>query len=326
MRDLALFTRQLAGLVQGGLPLREGLNQLAQVFPHRGYKKAAQELEAGLTRGFGFSEQLARYPRLFPPFYRTVVETGESGDSLLPALNTLVTYYSEQEKIKNRLLRIMFYPLLLLGVAAVSGSVALWFVVPGFRNLYGVLGGEIPAATRWIFALAQAVTPARLLAAVVALLVLLGAALWFFIKKVQWPTLAKVPLVSTLYCYWFCLVTAMIVGAGHTLEQALVMAATVSPRGPAPAALLSLREGNSLYQALAGSPGVLRSFVAQGERVGELPTALVRASDYYQLGLEESLENFQRLLEPLSVLIVGGAVAAMLLILMLPVLQLARVF
>lgn len=326
MRNLALFTRQLKGLLQGGLPLTECLAQLGQVFPQRGYKRAAQSLEQGLVEGFSFFEQLARNPRLFPAFYRGVVEIGETGDSLVPALSTLEGYYADRERIKNRLLRILFYPLLLLGVAAGSGGIALWYVVPGFRNLYETLGAEMPAATRWVFALAQAATPPRLVGGFLFLIALLAAGVWLFRKKAKWPLLAKLPLVGTILCYWFCKVTAMITVSGHTLELALSMTAAVSRRGPAPAALLAVRAGNSLYMALEGSPGVLRSFVAQGERVGELPATLGRATEYYQERLEESLETFQRIIEPLSVLVVGGLVAGMLMVLMLPVLQLAQVF
>jgi type II secretory pathway component PulF len=118
----------------------------------------------------------------------------------------------------------------------------------------------------------------------------------------------------------------MVTDSGHTLEQALIMASAVSGKGPAPLALDRLRKGDSLYVALKGSPGVLRSFVAQGEITGELPAALGRAAEYYQTRVEESLDDFQRLLEPTAVLVVGGLVALMLLLLMLPMLQLARGF
>jgi type IV pilus assembly protein PilC len=326
MKNLALFTRQLASMLQGGLPLVESLKQLGQVFPHKGYRIAAGEVALGLTLGYGFYQQLANYPRLFPAFYRGVTEIGETGDSLLPALDTLATYYREQEAIKNRLLRILFYPLLLITVSIGSGTIALWFVVPGFNSLYAVMGARVPAATNWIFGVAEVVTPTRLLLAGIVFALLLVTVCRFFTKRVKWQTLAKLPLVGTLYCYWFCMVVAMISQAGHTLEQALCMAAEVSSRGPAPGALKAIRQGSSLYSSLEGSPGVLRSFVAQGEVTGQLPAALARAAEYYGHRLEDVMENFQRLLEPLSVLIVGGMVAAMLLVLMLPVLQLARIF
>lgn len=326
MKNLALFTRQLAALLQGGLPLVEGLNQLARVFPRREFKDAATGLAQGLAVGDGFSEQLTKYPRLFPHFYRSVTEIGESGDSLLPALVTLGGYYEDREKIRNRLLRILFYPVLLLGVAAASGVVALWCVAPGFSGLYSALGVEAPGASRWLFALAEKATPLRLLAGTAAFVLVTGVVTWRFVRRVQWRTLARLPLVRTVFCYWFCKVTAMITSAGHTLEQALAMAGAVAPRGPAPEALVALKKGESLYAGLAGSPGILRSFVAQGEKVGELPEALARATEYYDQQLEESMENFQRVLEPLSVLVVGGMVGVMLLILMLPVLQLAKAF
>lgn len=326
MKNLVLFTRHLAAMLRGGLPLVESLRQLGQVFPHKGYSRAAKEIGGGLTRGYSFFEQLANYPRLFPGFYGAMTQIGETGDSLLPALDTLAEYYSDREIISKRLLRIMFYPLLLTGAALGSGIFALWYVVPGFSSLYGTLGADIPRSTRWVFTAAKALTPIRLLVAALLLATLIGTAVWLFAARAKWPALAKLPLVGTILCYWFCKVSAMIVAAGHTLEQALTMAAVVSPRGPAVPALAAIREGSSLFAALEGSPGVLRSFVAQGERTGELPVALAGAADYYGQRLEESMENVQQLLEPLSVLFVGVLVAVMLLVLMLPVLQLARVF
>lgn len=326
MKHLVLFTRQLAAMLRGGLPLVTAMKQLEEVFPNKKYVRVANAIGNGLTQGHSLYSLLKSHPRLFPNFYIRLVESGETGDSLLPALDTLADYYSEREQIKNRLLRIMFYPVLLVSVAVASGLFALWNVVPTFGSLYAALGADIPPATRRVFAAAQVITPSRLgigtgVGVIIFLLLIL-----LITRKLKWPTLAKLPLVGTIFCYWFCRVSSMIVAAGHTLELALVMASTVSSRGPAPKALAEVRQGNTLYTALGGSPGVLRSFIAQGEATGELPSALARAADYYRGRVEDSLDDFQRFLEPLSVLIVGGVVAVMLLLLMLPMLQLARAF
>ena len=326
MKPLVLFTRQLAAMLRGGLPLVTCLQQLEGVFPDKKLTRAAGEIAQGLGQGYSFYHLLQSFPRLFPPFYLRMAEAGENGDSLLPVLDTLADYYHERELIKNRLARIMFYPVLLLAMAMSSGLLALWHVVPTFSNLYATLGTTIPPATEMVFAAAAAITPARLAGATVLFLILATAAVLLAVRKMKWRTLAKLPLVGKISCYWFCRVCSMIVGVGHTLELALVMAAAVSNRGPAPAALEGIRSGSSLFTALEGSPGILRSFIAQGEITGELPAALARAADYYRIQVEESLDNFQRLLEPLAVLVVGGLVAAMLLVLMLPMLQLARAF
>jgi type IV pilus assembly protein PilC len=325
MRVLILFTRQLAAMVRGGLPLIKSLGQLEEVFPRKDYKNVAREVAYGLEQGYSFHLLLQAYPRLFPQFYTRMVEAGENGDSLLPALDTLADYYNERELIKNRLARIMFYPVLLMAAALGSGLFALWHVVPTFSRLYAALGTAVPPATRGVFLAATIITPARLLVffGLGIALVIVAFTAGTYLK---WATLAKLPLVGTLFCYWFCRVTAMVTDSGHTLEQALIMASAVSGKGPAPLALDRLRKGDSLYVALKGSPGVLRSFVAQGEITGELPAALGRAAEYYQTRVEESLDDFQRLLEPTAVLVVGGLVALMLLLLMLPMLQLARGF
>lgn len=302
------------------------LQQLAEVFPHRSYARAAQAIASGLGRGYSFSSQLRTFPRQFPAFYAALVEAGENGDALLPALETLAHYYGEREAIRAKLQRILFYPFLLITAAVGSGLFALWYVVPTFNSLYTSLDTEVPPATSRVFALASVLTPPRLAGGILALIILLILVYLLTAKAIKWPALARLPLAGAISCYWFCQVSAMIVGAGHTLEQALAMAAAVSRRGPAVDALAEIRKGVSLYEALRGGPGVLRSFVAQGECTGELPTALERAAEYYRLQVEESMEDVQRFLEPTAVLFVGALVAGMLVILMMPMLQLARAF
>lgn len=325
MKSLALFTRQLAAMLRGGLPLVVALEQLAAAFPVKRFSRAAREIAAGLNRGYSLHRLLADRRRLFPLFYVRMVEAGEEGDSLLPTLNALAEYYGEREKINRRLLRILFYPLLLLGVALASGLFALWHVVPTFAGLYAALGADIPPATGRVFAAAAYLTPGRLLL-FLGSFGLLALAAGRVVRMLQWPLAARLPLAGTIACYWFCRICAMVTAAGHTLETALGMAAAVSPRGPAPVALARLRSGYGLYEALAGSPGVLRAFVAQGEATGQLPEALARAADYYRGRVEEALDDFQRCLEPVAVLAVGTAVGLMLIALMLPMLQLARAF
>jgi len=279
----------------------------------------------GLRQGHSLAQLVQDRPRLFPSFYASLVAAGERADNLVSALEALTHYYQEKDRIKGRLLRIMFYPLLLLSVALGCGLLALWYVVPNFVHLYSSLGPAIPTATQRVFALAQAITPGRLGMAAVVMAALLALAV-FVLTKLSWPLLGRLPLAGNLTCYWFCQISAMITGVGHTLEQALSMAAAVSPRGPAPVALATIRRGEPLSASLDQGPGILRSFIAQGESIGQLPQALARAAEYYRGTVELSLDNFQRYLEPVSVLVVGALVAVMLLVLMLPILQLAWMF
>ena len=130
MKPLVLFTRQLAAMLRGGLPLVTCLQQLEGVFPDKKLTRAAGEIAQGLRQGYSFYHLLQSFPRLFPPFYLRMAEAGENGDSLLPVLDTLADYYHERELIKNRLARIMFYPVLLLAMAMSSGLLALWQFLP----------------------------------------------------------------------------------------------------------------------------------------------------------------------------------------------------
>ncbi|MTI94940.1 MAG: type II secretion system F family protein [Firmicutes bacterium] len=319
MKYLLLCTRQLASMLRSGLPLVTALEHLSAYFPHRGYAKATGTLATTLRNGHPVHQTMAGMPKLFPDFYCRLLKIGEDNDSLLPALELLGQHYQQRWQIQNQLARMLFYPMLVLTVAGISGLVALWHVTPVFADLYAGLDVIPPPATQAVFALSQALTPFRF--ALIALLIvaaLTGTTMW--IRRLPWQARAKIPIMRSINCYYFCRITAMTVAVGKNLEHGLEMAATLNPSGPAPSVLKDLRMGIDLTTSLAESPGLLPAFVAQGEITGDMESTLKRAADYYLEETETGFAMLQRYLEPLSVLAVGGLVALLLLTLMLPLL------
>lgn len=323
MNYLCLFTRQLAAMLRAGLALAVSLERLAASFPHKGYRRAAADIAGGLRQGYGLGSQMARHPRLFPRFFCLLVSAGEEHDSLLPALDTLTEHYHQRHRFSRRLARVLFYPCLLLLLAVGAGVFALWWVVPAFAGLYAAMGADVPPASAAVFALSRWLTPLRLLLAV-SLLAAAGLSAAYCLRRLPWPAAARVPLLGAIAAYYFCHITAMVLAAGHGLERALELTAESFPRGPAPLALAGLRQGRYLSESLSQS-GDLHSFVVQGESVGQLGHSLEQGAGFFRLRVDDGLDGLQQLAEPLSILVVGGVVAAMLLVLMLPMFQLAKI-
>lgn len=319
-RHLSVFTGQLAAMLKGGLPLAAALNHLS-AYPHLGFAKTAHKAQVGLEAGKPFFSLLE--PKLFPALCRRIIQVGEENDSLIPALELLQHHYKRREEFSKRLARALFYPCLLLAVAIIGGLFALWQVVPTFERLYRTMAVEVPPATAMVFAISKQVTPqAFLIAALIFAAIIIT--LIFRGKSLPWPVASRITLLGDLGCFYFCQVTLMTIQVGNNLEKALALTAETFPHGPARVAHQGLVQGKPLYQAIA-SPPLLASFLAQGEAVGELPQALERAAEYYRQRSEENLENIHRYAEPVTVLAVGVVILVMLLVLMMPMLQLAAV-
>jgi type II secretory pathway component PulF len=319
-RHLSLFTGQLAAMLKGGLPLTSALNHLS-TYPHRGYAKTAKKAQAGLEAGKPFFSLLA--PTLFPALCRRIIQVGEENDSLIPALELLQHHYKRREEFSKRMARALFYPCLLLAVALFGGLFALWQVVPTFQRLYRTMAVEVPPATARVFAISSHLTPQGFLitlvisAAIIITLIFRG-------KSLPWKVASRITILGDLGCFYFCQVTLMTILVGNNLEKALALTAETFPQGPAKAAHGGLVQGIPLHQAIS-CPPLLSSFLAQGEAVGELPQALERAAEYYRQRSEENLENIHRYAEPITVMLVGMVILVMLLVLMMPMLQLAAV-
>lgn len=333
---VAIWTRQLAGLVSAGLPLERALTALADEAEDERQRELLAHLRSEVNAGSSFAKALATAPREFDEIYRAVVAAGEQSGSLGKVLEKLADDLEERQALKARIVGAALYPAIVSLVAVVIVIFLVTYVVPQVAAVFSGGKRSLPFLTVAMLAISDFV---RHWGWLVALgLVAGGGVLAFMLRNegfrlrfdAAWLRLPLVGRLSRGYnAARFAGTLAMLAGAGVPILKALQAAAETlgnrAMRADALEALVLVREGAPLAAALAGKkrfPGLLAMFARLGEQTGDLSTMLARAAQ--QLGQEVQRRAMQMatILEPLLIVTMGLVVMLIVLAVLLPIIEL----
>ncbi len=333
---LAVWTRQLAGLVGSGLPLERALTALSDEAEDPRQRELVAHLRSEVNAGSPFARALGSAEREFDDVYRGVVAAGEQSGALGQVLQRLADDLEEQQALKARLIGATLYPAIVSVIALVIVIFLVTYVVPQVASVFTSSKRALPALTiamlatssflrsyGWLLLLAIA-------AGVGTLLLMLRNPLFRERFDAGWLNLPLIGRLARGYnAARFAGTLAMLAGAGVPILKALQAAAETlsnqAMRSDALDALVRVREGAPLAAALAGKkrfPGLLAMFARLGEQTGQLPEMLDRAAK--QLGTEVQRRALQMatILEPLLIVAMGGVVMLIVLAVLLPIIQL----
>jgi general secretion pathway protein F len=333
---LAIWTRQLAGLVSSGLPLERALTALGDEAENERQRELVAHLRSEVNAGSSFAKALGTVPREFDDIYRAVVGAGEQSGSLGLVLERLADDLEERQALKTKLISAALYPAIVSMVAVVIVIFLVTYVVPQVASVFTGSKRALPFLTVAMLAISDFVRHwgwllALVLAAGGGLLALSLRNDAFRLRfDAGWLGLPLIGRLSRGYnAARFAGTLAMLAGAGVPILKALQAAAeTLSNRAmrtDAMDALVQVREGAPLASALAAKkrfPGLLSMFSRLGEQTGTLPTMLQRAAN--QLGQEVQRRALQMatILEPLLIVAMGIVVMLIVLAVLLPIIQL----
>jgi general secretion pathway protein F len=333
---LTIWTRQLAGLVDAGLPLERALTALADEAPTPRQQALVAALRAEVNAGASFAQALAQHPGEFSPMYRAVIAAGEHSGQLGLVLERLADDLESRQALRSKVLAALLYPAIVSGIAFLIVLFLLAYVVPQVASVFTTSQRALPLLTVVMLSISQAVQAAWLWVLLVAAgaSVVIRASLRRAAVRERWDAAwLRLPVVGSLargYNAAQCARTlALLIGAGVPILKALQTAADTLPNAALRADLVQaqglVREGAPLGQALAHHarlPGLLAMFARLGEQTGELPQMLQRAAQQLSNEVQRKALYWATLLEPL--LIVGMGVIVMLIVLavMLPIIQL----
>ena len=333
---LAIWTRQIAGLVTSGLPLERALTALADESENIPQRHLVANLRAEVNGGTSFATALAQHPREFSNTYCAVVGAGEHSGNLGLVLERLADDLEQSQELKSQLVGAALYPAIVTLVAVVIVMFLLGYVVPQVAQVFAGSKRALPVLTVIMLGLASFVRNQGWL----MLLTLIALAGSF---RLAWTSAAfrekfdafwlKLPILGKLSRGYnaarFAGTLAMLAGAGVPILKALQAAADTlsnrAMRADALDALVLVREGTPLASAIAHKkrfPGLLSMFARLGEQTGQLPVMLDRAAR--QLGTEVQRRALQlaTLLEPLLIVAMGLVVMLIVLAVLLPIIQL----
>ena len=335
---LTAFTRQLATLVDAGLPLLRGLRVLERQERNPMLKEIVGKLAISIEGGSTFSEGLAQHPKIFNKLFVNMVKAGELGGVLEVVLRRLSEFMEKAEKIKGKVVAAMFYPIAVLVVAVSILGVLMVWVVPRFEQIFKDMlpGDKMPAFTLLVLGISRAiadhfiVTTGCLAVLVVGFIMFIrtdvGRHLWDRFK-LNMPVLG--PVFSKVAISRFSRTLGTLVSSGVPILQALMIVKETSGNvivGDAVSAVHeSVKEGETITAPLEAAnvfPPMVISMVDVGEQTGALPEMLMRIADTYDEEVDNAVAAMTSLLEPIMIIFLAVIVGSIVIALFLPLITL----
>ena len=332
-KALSTFTRQLATLVDAGLPLLRGLRVLQKQERDPTLKEILGKLAGSIEGGSTFSESLASHPKTFDRLFVNMVKAGELGGVLEVVLNRLAEFQEKAEKIKGKVKAALFYPMAVLVVAVVIVGVLMTFVVPKFEEIFkDMLNGEpMPAFTQLVLGISNFIknnilaTVGLVFAFVTTIKLILKTKKGIYFKDKMLLTMPGLgPVVSKVAIARFSRTLGTLVSSGVPILQSLNIvketAGNVIVTNAVAAIQDAVKEGEPIVAPMEASrvfPPMVISMVDVGEQTGALPEMLMKVADNYEEEVDNAVSAMTSLLEPVMIvflaIVVGSIVIAMFL-------------
>jgi len=349
---MTAFTRQLATLVDAGLPLLRGMRVLEKQERHPTLKRIIGDIAVAIEGGSTFSEALAQHPKVFNRLYVNMVKAGELGGVLEVVLNRLAEFMEKAEKIKGKVKAAMFYPAAVITVAVVILGVLMVFVVPRFEQIFADMleGAKLPGFTTFVINIANMIKsrtiligdaapwglpafPGPVVWGVVGFFILLKVLLklkkgrYYFDKfKLIMPVLG--PVISKVAIARFTRTLGTLVSSGVPILQALTIVKETAGNVVVAQAVAkiheSVKEGETITAPLDASkvfPPMVISMVDVGEQTGALPEMLMKIADTYEDEVDNAVSAMTSLLEPIMIVFLAVIVGSIVIALFLPLIQ-----
>lgn len=333
-KTLVIFTRQLATLIDAGLPLLRSLNVLAKQERDPVLKVTINQVAASIQNGGTFSDGLSQHPRLFNKLYVNMVKAGEIGGVLELVLTRLAEFQEKAQKVKNKVVAAMVYPVIVLLLALVIMIVLLVFIVPKFETIFHDMLGDkpLPAITLFVMSVSDFMQThwAPLLGLIFVLVAtnkLLGQTKRgrYALDQTQLHAPVFGDLIRKSSVARFSRTLGTLVTSGVPILQALNITSETAGNTVIAQAIMkvhdSVKEGDSIAQPLETSrafPQMVVSMIDVGEETGQLPEMLLKIADVYDDEVDNAVAALTSLLEPIMIVLLALIVGTIVIALFMP--------
>jgi len=338
-KDIVIFTRQFATMINAGLPLVQCLEILATQCDNKTFGKLIGEVKMDVESGATFADALKKQPKTFSSLYCNMVQAGEVGGALDTTLQRLANQLEKAAKLKAQIKAAMVYPAAIVGVAIIVVSVLMVFVIPIFAKMFTEFGGSLPGPTLLVIGVSEFMQKY-----IVLMIVAAGAGVWGLKKyyatspgRLQIDTLAlKLPvmgdLIRKIAVAQFTRTFGTLLQSGVPIMEGLEIVARIAGNKVVENAILSARtsvgEGKSLSEPL-GTTGVFPPMVVQminvGEATGALDAMLSKIADFYDDEVDTAVAALTSLLEPMLMVFLGTVIGFIVIAMYLPIFKMASV-
>jgi len=337
-KDLQVFTRQLATMIDAGLPLVQCLDILAAQTPNKIFARILGQVKSTVEQGATFSDALRRHPKVFDDLYVNLVAAGEIGGILDTILNRLAVYIEKAVKLRGQIKSALFYPVTILVVAIAVIAVMLLKVIPTFANMYKDMGrADLPGATKFVINLSRGFVTRWYLYAGALFGVVAGSAMMRQTdrgKEIFDRVLLRLPVLGgTLrktVVARFTRTLGTLLNSGVPILDALDICARTAGNKVVEQAIVRARdkiaEGHDMAGPLAESrvfPPMVVQMIGVGEQTGAMDQMLQKIADFYEEEVDAAVSALTSLIEPVMMAFLGVVVGGLIIAMYLPIFKLA---
>ncbi len=338
VKDRMFFTEQLALLLETGNSLHASLSSLKQQADKPAMRELAEALAEDIANGFSFSQALARHPDIFSHTYVNLIAASETGGFMHQVLEQLMEMDDKREKLRSTLFSALSYPAFLLVFALGVVIFVLAVVFPKFKEMFSAIHDQLPPTTRFLMSVSELLQSQwPLLLGLLAAFVLI---LRYWMRsdrgqhsidrlKLRLPVIG--PVVTRLYLVQSLRVMGLSLGNGVSVADTLQACREVIDNHLFHRFIVEVesrvQEGSGLATGFRESefiPPVVEQMITTGEETGNLPRVMNRLADFYEREMTRQLTTFNRLVEPVMLLVMGGVVGLLVSSLILPIFKLSR--
>ncbi|MGD0947920.1 MAG: type II secretion system F family protein [Candidatus Binatia bacterium] len=338
-RDIVIFTRQLATMIDAGLPIVQCLDVLGAQSPNKKLRAVIKQIKDEVEAGSTFTDALRKHPKLFDDLYVNMVAAGEVAGMLDTILHRLAGYTEKAMKLKSKIKGAMIYPATIVTVAVGVTAILLVFVIPVFAELFESFGQSLPAPTQFTINLSNFTVAyfKYMVGVVIAAAVVCrqlyrteGGRLSFDHFFLQLPVFGD--LVRKTAVARFTRTLSTLLSSGVPILEALAITARTAGNKVVERAVLATRvsisEGRTIAEPLGQSkvfPPMVCQMIAVGEATGALDSMLQKIADFYEDEVDNAVANLTALMEPLVILFLGVVVGGLVISMYLPIFKLGSV-
>ena len=334
--ELALITRQLATLVESGLPLEESLMAVGEQCEKNRLKSMIMGVRTKVTEGYGLAESMAEYPKIFNRLYRAMVAAGEKSGHLDKVLNRLADYTEKRQQMRSQLIQALVYPIIMTVVAIGVVAILLTAVVPKIIGQFEHMGESLPATTQFLIASSEFLQNYGLGVVIFIALLAMGFAqllkkpafeLAFHRNLLSIPGIGKVArgINTARFARTLSILTASAVPLLESMRISGQVLDNLHIKEQVSSATDKVREGASLRVSLEQTklfPPMMLHMIASGEKSGQLEHMLGRAADNQDREFEALVAISLKVFEPALMVVMAGVVLFIVMAILQPILQL----
>ncbi|MFH1678500.1 MAG: type II secretion system F family protein [Candidatus Omnitrophota bacterium] len=338
MDDLVVFSRQLATLIDSGIPLVGALAILIEQVESPVLKNVVMNVRQDVESGSSFCDSLARHPKVFSSFFISMVRAGETSGMLDDVLERVATYMEKTAALTRKVKSSLVYPAVVITMAILITTVLLLKVVPTFKGIFDMLGGQLPLPTQILIAISDILKQ-------MFIFVVIGVGILVFLIKRYINTnrgrynfdklTLKLPVLGMLFrkvaVAKFSRTLSTLVKSGVSILDALSIVAKTAGNKIVEEAvknsLRAVREGEPIAQPLARSgvfPPMVTAMVGVGEQTGKLEKMLSKIADFYDEQVDAAVAGLTSMIEPLVIAFLGVIIGGIVVALFLPILQITQ--